>query len=59
MKKTNHNTHHPENSPTNRCGMMDTDDEAAGRLRSTDLNRIIVANASFGTAISQRHNSII
>jgi hypothetical protein len=43
MKNTNHNTHHPENSPTNRCGMMDTDDEAAGRLRSTDLHRIIVA----------------
>ncbi len=43
MKKTNHNTHHPENSPTNRCGMMDTDDEAAGRLRSTDLHPIIVA----------------
>jgi hypothetical protein len=43
MKKTNHNTHHPENSPTNRCGMMDTDDEAAGRLKSTDLHRIIVA----------------
>jgi hypothetical protein len=43
MKKTNHNTHHPENSPTNRCGTMDTDDEAAGRLRSTDLHRIIVA----------------
>jgi hypothetical protein len=30
IKKTNHNTHHPENSPTTRCGMMDTDDEAAG-----------------------------
>ncbi len=43
MKKTNHNIHHPENSPTNRCGTMDTDDEAAGRLRSTDLHRIIVA----------------
>jgi hypothetical protein len=43
MKKTNHDTHHPENSPTNRCGMMDTDDEAAGQLRSTDLHRIIVA----------------
>ncbi len=43
MKKTNHNTHHPENSPTNRCGQMDTDDEAARRLRSTDLHRIIVA----------------
>jgi hypothetical protein len=43
MKKTNHITHHPENSPTNRCGTMDTDDEAAGRLRSTDLHRIIVA----------------
>ncbi len=43
MKKTNHNTHHPENYPTNRCGTMDTDDEAAGRLRSTFLHRIIVA----------------
>jgi hypothetical protein len=43
MKKTNHNTHHPENSPTNRCGMMDTDYKATGRLRSTDLHRIIVA----------------
>ncbi len=43
MKKTNHNTHHPENSPTNRCGMIDTDDEAARRLRSTDLHCIIVA----------------
>jgi hypothetical protein len=30
MKKTNHDTHHPENFPTNRCGIMDTDDEAAG-----------------------------
>ena len=43
MKKTNHNIHHPENSPTNSCGPMDTDDEAAGRLRSTDLHRIVVA----------------
>jgi hypothetical protein len=43
MKKTNHNTHHPEHSLTNRCGTMDTDDEAAGRLRSTDLHRIVVA----------------
>jgi hypothetical protein len=43
MKKTNHSTNHPENSPTNRCGTMDIDDEAAGRLRSTDLHRIIVA----------------
>jgi hypothetical protein len=42
MKKTNHNAHHPENPPTNKCGMMDTDDEAAGWLRSTDLHRIIV-----------------
>ncbi len=32
-----------QNSPTNRCGTIDTDDEAAGRLRSTDLHRIIVA----------------
>jgi hypothetical protein len=43
MKKTNHNTHHPEYSPTNRYGTMDTDDEAAGQLRSTDLHCIIVA----------------
>ncbi len=43
MKKTNHTTHHPENSPINRCGTMDTDDEATGRLRSTDLHCIIVA----------------
>jgi hypothetical protein len=43
MKKTNHNTHHPENSPTNRCLTMDTDDEVTERLRSTDLHRKIVA----------------
>ncbi len=43
IKKTNHNIHHPENSPTNRCGMMDIDHEATGRLRSTDLHHIIVA----------------
>ncbi len=43
MKKTNHNTHHPENFPTNRCGTMDADDKAAGRLRSTDLYCIVVA----------------
>jgi hypothetical protein len=43
MKKTNCNTHHPENFPTNRCGMMDTDDEATGRLTSTNLHHIIVA----------------
>ncbi len=43
MKKTNPNIHHPENSPTNSYRPMDTDDEAAGRLRSTDLHRIIVA----------------
>jgi hypothetical protein len=30
IKKTNHNTHHPGNSPTNIRGTMDTDDEAAG-----------------------------
>jgi hypothetical protein len=42
MKKTNHTTHHLENSPINRCGTMDTDDEAAGRLRSSDLHHIIV-----------------
>jgi hypothetical protein len=43
MKKINHNTHHPENFPTNICGTMDTDDAAAGGLRSTDLHCIIVA----------------
>jgi hypothetical protein len=43
MKKTNHTTHYLENSLTNRCGAMDTDDEAPGTLRSTDLHCIIVA----------------
>ncbi len=43
IKKTNHDTHHPENSPTTRCGVMDTDDEAAGQLRSTDLHCIVAA----------------
>jgi hypothetical protein len=43
MKKTNHDFLHPENSPTNRCETMDTDDEATGRLRSTDLHCINVA----------------
>ncbi len=43
MKKTNHDTHHPENSLTTRCGAMDTDDEAAGGLRSTNLHHIIAA----------------
>ncbi len=43
IKKTNHNTHHPENFPSNRCGTIDTDDEAAGWLRSTDLHCIISA----------------
>jgi hypothetical protein len=43
MTKTNHDTHHPKSSPTNRCGTIDTDDEATGRLRSTDLHPIIVA----------------
>jgi hypothetical protein len=44
IKKTNHDTHHQENSPTNRCGTMDTDDNAAGQLRSADLHCIIVAS---------------
>jgi hypothetical protein len=43
IKKSNHDTHHPEKFPTNRCGTMDMDDEAAGQLRSTDLHRIINA----------------
>ncbi len=30
IQKTKHNTNHPENSPTKRCGTMDTDDEAPG-----------------------------
>ncbi len=42
IQETNHDTHHPENSPTNRCGTMDTDDEAAGQLRSTDLHHIML-----------------
>ncbi len=47
IKKTDHDTHHPENSQTNRCGTMDTDAEAAGRLRSADLHHII--SAALGT----------
>jgi hypothetical protein len=45
MTKANTNIHHHENSPTNSCGPMDTetDNEAAGRLRSTSLHCIIVA----------------
>ncbi len=43
MKKANPIIHHPDNSPTNSCGPMDTDDEATGRLQSTDLHCIIVA----------------
>ena len=45
MKKANTNIHHHENYSTTSCGPMDseTDDEAAGRLQSTDLHRIIVA----------------
>ncbi len=43
IKKINHGTHHPENFSSNRYGTMDTDDEAAGWLRSTDLHHIIVA----------------
>ncbi len=45
MKKANYNIHHHRNSPTNSCGPTDTDtdDEAAGRLRSTDLYRTIIA----------------
>ncbi len=42
-KHTNQDTYHLENSPTNRCGSMDTDDEAAGQLISTDVHFIIVA----------------
>jgi hypothetical protein len=40
MKKANNNIHHHENSSTNICAPMDrnTDDEAAGRLQSTDLH---------------------
>ncbi len=43
MKKTNHNIYHPENSLINSYRSMNTDDEAAGRLRSTDQHHIIVA----------------
>jgi hypothetical protein len=43
IKKTNHDTHHPKKSPTNRCGMMGMYNEAAGWVRSTDLHHIIVA----------------
>ncbi len=43
IKQTNHDTHHPENSPTNRCEALDTYDEVAGQLRSIDLHRIIAA----------------
>ncbi len=42
VKKTNHETQHPENSPTNRCGAMDMNVEAAGQLRSTDLYCILL-----------------
>jgi hypothetical protein len=43
-KEKNHDTHQPENSPTTNGGVMDTDDEAAGRLRSTDLHCIVAAS---------------
>ncbi len=43
IKKINHDTHHPEKSPTNRCGAMDMDDEAARGLRITYLHFIIAA----------------
>jgi hypothetical protein len=43
IKKTNHNTHHPENFLTTRCGMMDAGDKAAGRLRSTYLHCVVAA----------------
>ncbi len=39
----NHDTHHPANSATTSGGVMDTDDEAAGQLRSTDLHCIVAA----------------
>ncbi len=43
IKKNNQDTHHPENSPTTSGGVMVTDDEAAGQLRSTDQHRIVAA----------------
>ncbi len=45
MMKANTNIHHHENYSTTSCGPIDleSDHEAAGRLQSTDLHRIIVA----------------
>jgi hypothetical protein len=42
-QKKNHDTHHPANSATTSGGVMDSDDEAAGQLRSTDLHCIVAA----------------
>ncbi len=39
----NHDTHHPANTPINSGGVIDTDDEAAGQFRSTDLHCIVAA----------------
>jgi hypothetical protein len=36
-------THHPTHSATTNGKVMDMDDEAAGRLKSTDLHCIIAA----------------
>ncbi len=38
-----HDTHDSANSATTIGGVMDMDDEAAGRLRSTDLHCIVAA----------------
>jgi hypothetical protein len=45
IKKANTNIHHHENYSTTSCGPIDSesDHEAAGRLRSTDLHCINVA----------------
>ncbi len=42
-KKTNHDTHPTTHSAKTNGGVMDTDDEGAGQLRSTDLHHIIAA----------------
>jgi hypothetical protein len=42
-KGKNHDTHHPANSATTSGGVMNTDDEVAGRFRSTDLHPIVAA----------------
>jgi hypothetical protein len=43
IKNKNHDTHDPANSATTSGGVMDTDDEASGQLRSTDLHCLVAA----------------